>query len=159
MEMAKDDKGIETDGAKTIGGENSHRDSAVPSSASDESESLGESQGSELGINNQDSVESSADSSSKNPKDNSSKVPEVAFKNDKTAADLPTAAINKALDSDDVVSGGKEGNANEAVVLDIPYPTDAETATEKPDSATKEGAIVGRCNDGVDVEDSVETSF
>ena len=90
------------------------------------------------------------------PNNDSSKVPEVEFKKgpSEKVVDHPAAVTNVALDGDDVGQSGKGEKENETIVLDIPDQADFEADTE-----TSEGAVVGRCNDAMDVDDICDTSF
>ena len=153
MEIITNSKGIENDGVKEIDGKDSDSDSVVPTSVCDGSESPRGSQSSG-GSKEQESCEPPAP-------DDFTKVPEAEFKSGrcKTAPDHQAAATNMALDSDDVVPKGKEGKKNEAIVLDIPDQMEDGAAAEKPESETKGDAVVGRCNDAMDSEDTVETKF
>lgn len=147
MEMTTD--------AENIDGKDTESDSALPTSVCDGSDSQGGSPSSR-GSKKQNSSESSVCSSLNPPNDDSSKVPEVEFKDghSESVADHPAAVTNIALDSDDIPQEGKEEKKNEAIVLDIPDETDFEANTE-----TSEGAVVGRCNDAMDADDTFETSF
>lgn len=90
------------------------------------------------------------------PNDDSNKVPEVEFKkgHSEKVVDHPAAVTNVALDGDDVGLRGNGAKKNETIVLDIPERTDSEADTE-----TSEGAVVGRSNDAMDVDDICDTSF
>ena len=143
MEMTTD--------AENIDGKDTESDSALPTSVCDGSDSP-----SSRGSKKHNASESSVCSSLETPNDDSSKVPEVEFKegHSESVADHPAAVTNIALDRDDVSQELKGGKENEAVVLDIPDQTDFKT-----DKENSEGAVVGRNNDAMEADDTLETSF
>lgn len=147
MEMSTD--------AENIAGKDIENDSGLPACVCDGSESPGGPQSSRAsGSKKRHSSERSAGSLLDTPNDDSSKVPEVEFKKGHGENDHPAAVTNVAVDSDDAGLKGKGAKRNEAIALDIPDQTDFEADTE-----TSEGAVVGRSNDAMDVDDILETSF
>jgi len=134
--------GMITD-AENIAAKDIESDIALPTSVCDGNDSLGGPRSSrESGSKKRNSSKCSVGSLLDTPNDNLSKVPEVEFKkghSEKVVNHL-AAVINRALDSDDVGLKGKG-------------------TTNKADTETSEGAVVGRSNDAMDVDDISETSF
>ena len=149
MEMTIDAENITRNGIES--------DSAIATSVCDGSYSPGGSQssregGSKRGSSSERLVGSLADT----PNDESSKVPEVLFKegHSEKVVDHPAAVTNLALDGVEVGLRGKGAKKNEEIVLDNPDQADFEVNTE-----TSEGAVVGRSNDAMDDDDICDTSF